>query len=60
MSDLSGLTHLGVDVHQDRNDLFVGKEGVVSSNNSQIKVVVMKTDEMGEMEQVARQLNLPN
>lgn len=55
---LRGLTHLGVDISQDKNDLFVGKEGVISTGGSKIQVVVMKTDEMGEMEYVVRQLNL--
>jgi acetate kinase len=56
---LRGLTHLGVQLSKDRNDLLVGKEGVISVHNSAVKVVVMKTDEMGEMAQVAEQINLP-
>ncbi|MCA9354815.1 MAG: acetate/propionate family kinase [Candidatus Kaiserbacteria bacterium] len=54
---LSGLTHLGVHVSKDRNDLLVGKDGVVSVRNSAVKVVVMRTDEMGEMAQVAAQFS---
>ncbi len=55
---LNDLAHLGVQISKDRNDLLIGKEGVISVRNSQIKVVVMKTDEMGEIAQVASQFNL--
>lgn len=53
---LKGLVHLGVSVSADRNELMVGKDGVISVRNSAVKVVVMHTDEMGEMAQVARQV----
>lgn len=55
---VSGLAHLGVHVSKDRNDLFVGKDGVISVRNSAVKVVVMRTDEMGEMAHVGEQFNL--
>ncbi len=55
---LSGLSHLGVQISKDRNDLLVGKDGVISVRNSPVKVVVMRTDEMGEMAHVADQLAL--
>lgn len=55
---LQGLSHLGVQVSKDRNDLLVGKEGVISVRNSPVKVVVMRTDEMGEMAQVADRMAL--
>lgn len=51
---LSGLEHLGVNLSEDRNHLLVGKDGVLSVRNSPVKVVVMRTDEMGEMAHVAR------
>ena len=54
---LGGLAHLGVNVSKDRNDLLIGKDGVISVRNSVVKVVVMRTDEMGEMVQVAEQFN---
>jgi acetate kinase len=44
-----GLSHLGVKIGDERNQLMVGKEGVISVRNSPVKVVVMRTDEMGEM-----------
>ena len=55
---LQGLSHLGVQMSKDRNDLLVSKEGVISVRNSTVKVVVMRTDEMGEMAQVAEQISL--
>jgi acetate kinase len=33
--------------------MLVGKDGVISMRNSAVKVVVMRTDEMGEMAQIA-------
>jgi len=55
---LKGLTHLGVEVSADRNELMVGRDGVISVKNSIMKVVVMRTDEMGEMAQIARQIKV--
>ncbi len=45
----NGLTYLGLELDEERNDVLVGKEGVISSKNSLAKIVVMKTDEMREM-----------
>jgi acetate kinase len=50
---LNGLAHLGIQISKDRNDMLVGKDGVISMRNSAVKVVVMRTDEMGEMAQIA-------
>lgn len=52
---LNGLKHLGVEVSEDRNNSLVGKDGVISVRNSKVKVVVMRTDEMGEMALVGQQ-----
>lgn len=57
---LGGLKHLGVEINQERNDFYVGKDGVVSVRNSPVKVVVMRTDEMGEMVRVAKELSTRN
>jgi len=46
---LRGLEHLGIQVSQDRNDALVGGDGIINLRNSPIKIVVMRTDEMGEM-----------
>lgn len=53
---LKGLKHIGVEMSPDRNDMLVGKDGVISVRNSPVKIVVMRTDEMGEMAYVANQL----
>jgi acetate kinase len=50
---LADLEYLGVKINEERNSLLVGKEGVISARNSPVKVLVMKTDEMGEMAAVA-------
>ncbi len=55
---LAGLAHLGIQLSDDRNDLHVGKDGVISVRNSPVKVVVMRTDEMGEMAYIAEQLTV--
>jgi acetate kinase len=57
---LGGLKHLGVEINQERNDFCVGKDGVISVRNSPVKVVVMRTDEMGEMVRVAKELPARN
>lgn len=56
---LRGLAHLGVQISKDRNDMLVGKDGVISVRNSEVKVVVMRTDEMGEMAQIAEHFDFP-
>lgn len=53
---LEGLQHLGIQINNDRNDQLIGKDGVISARNSLVKVVVMRTDEMGEMAQIAEEL----
>lgn len=57
---LHGLSHLGVQISKDRNDMLIGKDGVISVRNSNVKVVVMRTDEMGEMAQIANQFDSPS
>lgn len=47
------LSYLGIDIDSNRNDVLVGKEGVVSVHNAKVKVVVMRTDEMREMARIA-------
>jgi acetate kinase len=50
------LSYLGVDIDSGRNDVLVGKEGVISLHNAKVKVVVMRTDEMREMARIAENL----
>lgn len=52
------LSHFGIGIDEDRNDLLVGKEGVISLQRSMVKVVVMRTDEMGEMQRIALQTDV--
>lgn len=52
----NNLSYLGVDIDANRNDVLVGKEGVVSLHNAKVKVVVMRTDEMREIARVAESL----
>lgn len=49
----SGLEGLGILVDEVKNDALVGKEGVISATNSRVTILVMKTDEMGEMARIA-------
>lgn len=51
------LTHLGINVGEARNQSLIGKEGIISVPNSQVKVVVMRTDEMGEMSALASEIS---
>jgi len=53
---LSGLTYLGINISEERNNVLIGKDGTISTHNSPVKVVVMKTDEMGEMALVGQLL----
>jgi len=53
---LNGLKHLGIEISPDRNEVLLGKDGVISLRNSPVKVVVMRTDEMGEMALVPNQV----
>lgn len=53
-----GLEHLGVEIDADRNDVLVGQDGVCSSQKSAVKVVTIRTNEMGEMAQAVDVLSL--
>jgi acetate kinase len=52
---LKKLNHLHIATNQERNNLAMGKTGVISQRNSQVKVVVLKSDEMSEMNAVINQ-----
>lgn len=56
MMVMSGLTHLGIESDENRNDALVGKDGICSAQKSVVKVVTIRTDEMGEMAQSAENL----
>lgn len=55
---MNGLTHLGVEGDDNRNDSLVGKDGICSTQKSNVKVVTIRTDEMGEMAQAAESVLL--
>jgi acetate kinase len=46
---LQDLAYLGMVVDTNRNDVLVGQDGVCSTQKSKVKVVTIRTDEMGEM-----------
>jgi acetate kinase len=47
------LSYLGIEIDSNRNDVLVGKEGVINIHNPKVKVIVMRTDEMREMARIA-------
>ena len=55
---VNGLDTLGVELHDERNDAHVGQDGVISAQESRVKVATIRTDEMGEMAQVVDLLGL--
>lgn len=52
------LRHIGVTIHEEKNDVLVGKEGTISESDAEVKVFVMKTDETREIARIAEQFNL--
>lgn len=50
------LGHLGVVLDTNKNEEAHSKDAIISATGSQVKVAVIRTDEMGEMYAVARQL----
>lgn len=50
------LSHFGIGIDTERNDVLVGREGVISVAQSMVKVAVMRTDEMGEIARIAEQI----
>ena len=55
---LGKLAHLGIVIDEDKNHALVGQDGTCSVHKSSVKVVVMRTDEMGEMAAIVDCLNL--
>lgn len=52
---LERLGHLGCGLDEDKNNLFLSREGVISPAKSLVKVVAMKTDEMRQIACAASQ-----
>jgi len=53
---LQNMSQFGIKLSAERNESITGREGVISPRNSLIKVIVMRTDEMGEMARVGKQM----
>ncbi len=51
---LSPLSDLGILLDQERNESAVKSEMIISSNDSNVKVVVVPTDELGEIDRIVR------
>jgi len=47
------FSYLGMHIDEDRNDLVVGKGGIISTDTSRVEVRVMQTNEMLEMAHIA-------
>ena len=50
---VADLEDLGIMLDEEKNAERTGKDGTISSSDSAVKVVVIRTDEMGEMMRVA-------
>ena len=46
-----GLSHLGIGIDSEKNDVFLGREGVISHARALVKSGVVCTDEMAEIAQ---------
>lgn len=55
---LAKIKHLGVLISEDRNNSLMSQDGVISVRNSPVKVVVMRTDEMGEMATIPKMFQI--
>jgi len=55
---LKKLKHLHIHINEERNNVVIGNDGVISERNSPVKVVVLKSDEMSEMNAVINQNKL--
>lgn len=58
MAVLQGLLHLQIQINEERNNMMVGKDGVISQRNSLVKVVVVKGDEFSQMNVAAKKIKL--
>ena len=43
------LEFLGIKIDKSKNEKIIDKDGAISSAGSKVEVLVLKTDEMGEM-----------
>ena len=47
---LADLELFGIEIDTEKNECVIGEEGFIHSKASKVKIAVMKTDEMGEIE----------
>ncbi len=57
---LSDLSILGIEFDEQKNDALIGAQGYIHTQQSDVKVLVMKTDEMGEIDRQCRKLSKKN
>lgn len=54
---LSGLEVFGIEVDEEKNNECIGREGMIQKEGQSVKIAVMKTDEMGEIDRVVTSLH---
>lgn len=54
---LNNLSGLGIKVDQDKNEICLSRDGVISTNDSPVAVLVMKTNESEEMFRLSNDFN---
>ena len=55
----AGLSDLGIALDTEKNDLCVGKNGVISQVGSLVKVAVIKSDETAEIMRILKPTKVP-
>ena len=51
------LNSLGIELDEDKNELCISRDGVISKTGSSVKVVVIKTDETAEIFRISKTLS---
>ncbi|USN87513.1 MAG: hypothetical protein H6779_03815 [Candidatus Nomurabacteria bacterium] len=51
---VAGLSELGVEIDDEKNELCVSRDGIISKMESKIKIAVIKTDEASEINFVSK------
>ncbi|MFM2340265.1 MAG: hypothetical protein RLZZ360_901 [Candidatus Parcubacteria bacterium] len=46
---LGGLTSIGIDLDEDRNEMTIGRDGIISSQGSTVLAAVVRTNESAEL-----------
>jgi acetate kinase len=48
------FAYLGIELDEEKNEILLGRQGVISGDDSSVEVRVVHTDEMGEIARIAR------